>query len=77
MMPTPKHLPILTMGLLLGGMGIFIKFKKSHDVRTEADAKIAAETVREVKLPSAGRKSSMEQSSKESATPPKSNDEGE
>lgn len=24
MRPTPKHLPILTMGLLAGGMGIFI-----------------------------------------------------
>jgi hypothetical protein len=149
MIPTPKRLPIWTMGLLLGGMGIFIlkdlfsvpvekvfvvvgttvffagmiaslvgaiwsicmltqpalrrtygittpvvtiliaafagsgalltlyKFKKSHDVRTEAEAKIAAESVWKVKLPSAGRKSSVEPSAKESATPPKSNDEGE
>ena len=60
-----------------GALLTFYKFKKSHDVRTEADAKIAAEKAREVKLPSAALKSSVEQSAKESATPPKSNDEDE
>ena len=121
MMPTPRRMPLLTAGLLVGGMGTFIlkdlfsvpveklfvavgtavffagmiaalvgavwsictltnpalrrtrgittpvvtiliaafawsgalltvyKFKKSNDVRTEADAKMAAETAQEVK----------------------------
>lgn len=130
MRPIPRPLPVLTMGLLFGGMGIFIlgklfpvpaekvfmavgtgvffagmivalvgaiwsictltspalrrtggltvplvtiliaaftwsgalltlyKFKTSHDVRTEADANMAAESARAANLPAAARKSS-------------------
>ncbi|HBA84182.1 MAG TPA: hypothetical protein DCZ95_08835 [Verrucomicrobia bacterium] len=145
MRPTPKFIPILTMGLLFGGMAVFIpanlfpapvdkgfvmvgtavffaglvialvgaiwsictltnpaqrrtyglatpvvtilvaafawsgasltvyKFKKSSDIRTEADAQMVAKTVQQINLPAVGRKSPAEQS----VPPPPSNDAGE